>query len=87
MKIGEKYKGCEHWGYDIASAEDLHKPMNVDLKTALRNKHAADRLVITRHGFKPVKYGYRARIAAIGAASRIERHTGIEMRVFSHSYM
>lgn len=89
MKMGTAHQGCRYWGYQPAWAgwDGFHANTTLDEKKAARERLKADNATIKAAGFKPTRYGLRAKIAAIGEATRIEKATGVEMAVFNHDYL
>lgn len=90
MKItdNEASRTCRFWGYEPLSKTGVYEGCrDIEERRAARAKHIADRETIKAAGLKPSGMGLRAKIGAIGAASRIEKATGIEMHVFKHDYL
>lgn len=80
MKIGQTHKGCRYWGYEPVSAE-----LVAGKRDEKMNKY--DRAAIKAAGMKPKRFGFRSIFPARMAALKIEKATGVEMRVFNHDYL
>ena len=87
MKIGETHKGCRYWGYEPALRDTITGTMTLPEKNAVRLAVKEQAATIKAAGLKPSQMGLRAKLAAIGAASKVEKATGIEMSVFHHDYL
>jgi len=74
MKVGEEFKGCRYWGYDVASATNSKKARE-------------DRKIVRQKFPKAAEYGFVSSTAARIEATKIERETGVEMWVFDHDYL
>lgn len=90
MKVSDD-QGLSHWGYRPLSAYNASKGLNfhgsVDAMKSVRKQSEADLVTIKAKGHKPYGDSFKTRIAAIGAASHIERETGVEMIVTNHGYI
>ena len=88
MKItDQKDIGLRFWGCEPLSATVLHNGANtLAQRTAARAQLKAEREAIKAAGLK-CGMGLKARIAAVGMASKIEKATGVEMHVFNHDYL
>lgn len=80
MQINDEHKDCRFWMCEPVAC--VYGRNRADLAT--RNAITAK---IKAAGFKPIRYGFAARIAAVGYASKIEKATGIEMSVGRHDYL
>lgn len=87
-QIGKEYTSCRYWGYEPAIVGNIHNgSVSFDERIKMRKTYMEQRATIKDAGFRPQVLGYTIKERAINAAKRIEKKTGIEMRVFNHDYL
>lgn len=91
MKIEKDY-GLSCWGYRPLSAHNSDKGMDFfggsfEKRREVVEQSKKDIATLKAKGHKPYGDGFKAKIAAIGAASRIEKDTGVEMCIVNHGFI
>ena len=78
--------GFRFWFYAPVSSQEKDNPRNPN-RDAIRAQYLADRKKIGEFCYKPIRYGFKARIAAYNEARKIEQKTGVEMVIGRHDYI